>query len=122
MLLLCSCTNGEMAFLSQQQEKEEKEKEEKKPGSRSSSKSKLSLRAPDDPTSDDQPAPIQEEEEVYWPVSLGTALSIVIRIIGGYKDMYLPVTFKCTQEFVLMTFHSCTSGGVYVPCVYLRAR
>ena len=111
-----------MAFPLQQQEKEEKEKEEKKPGSRSSSKSKLSLRAPDDPASDDQPAPIQEEEEVYWPVSLRTAVSVVIGIIGGYKDIYLPVTFKCTQEFVLMTFRSFTSGGVYVPCIYSHAR
>ena len=24
----------------------------------------------------------------------------------GHKDIYLPVTFKCTQEFVLVTFHS----------------
>ena len=22
-----------------------------------------------------------------------------------YKDIYSPVTFKCTQEFVLVTFH-----------------
>ena len=24
----------------------------------------------------------------------------------GYKDIYLPVTLKCAQEFVLVTFHS----------------
>lgn len=58
-----------MLFVFQQQEKEEKEKEEKKPGSRSSSKSKLSVRAGDDPVTEDQPTPIQEEEEPYWPVS-----------------------------------------------------
>ena len=26
--------------------------------------------------------------------------------IQGYKDIYLPMTFKCTQEFVLVTLHS----------------
>ena len=26
--------------------------------------------------------------------------------IGGYKDIYSPVTFKRTQEFVLVTFRS----------------
>ena len=24
----------------------------------------------------------------------------------GYKDIYSPMTFKCTQEFVFVTFHS----------------
>ena len=28
------------------------------------------------------------------------------RCIQGYKDIYSPVTFKCTQEFVLVTFHT----------------
>ena len=27
-------------------------------------------------------------------------------LMQGYKDIYLPVTCKCTQEFVLVTFHS----------------
>ena len=26
--------------------------------------------------------------------------------IGSYKDTYYPMTFKCTQEFVSVTFHS----------------
>ena len=26
--------------------------------------------------------------------------------IQGYKHIYSPMTFKCTQEFVLVTFHS----------------
>ena len=26
-------------------------------------------------------------------------------LMQGYKDIYLPVTCKCTQEFVLVTFH-----------------
>ena len=26
--------------------------------------------------------------------------------IHGHKDIHSPVTFKCTQEFVLVTFHS----------------
>ena len=26
--------------------------------------------------------------------------------VQGYKDIYLPVTLKCIQEFVLVAFHS----------------
>ena len=26
--------------------------------------------------------------------------------VQGYNDIYSPVTFKCTQEFVSVTFHS----------------
>ena len=26
--------------------------------------------------------------------------------IQGYKDIYSPMTLKCTQEFVLVTLHS----------------
>ena len=26
--------------------------------------------------------------------------------IQGYKNIYSPMTFKCTQEFILVTFHS----------------
>ncbi|KAL8578119.1 hypothetical protein ACOMHN_055439 [Nucella lapillus] len=54
-------------FTQKKHEKEEKEKEEKKPGSRSSSKSKLSQRAADEPSSDEPPIPIKEEEEPFWP-------------------------------------------------------
>ena len=40
--------------------------------------------------------------------------------LNKYKDIYLPVTLKCPQEFVSATFHSC--GGItdetwqYKPC------
>ena len=36
-------------------------------------------------------------------------LVLVASCSQGYKDIYLPVTFKCTQEFVvdcMETFHS----------------
>ena len=32
--------------------------------------------------------------------------AFVCIFIHGYKDVYLPVTSKPTQEFVLVTFHS----------------
>ena len=42
--------------------------------------------------------------------------------IQGYKDIYLPVTFKCTQKFVLVMFHSysvLTNGqNITVSCVW----
>ena len=33
-------------------------------------------------------------------------VTIVFLFNLGYKDIYSPVTFKCTQEFVLVTFRS----------------
>ena len=31
-------------------------------------------------------------------------LPMLENILQGYKDIYSPVIFKCTQEFVLVTF------------------
>ena len=41
---------------------------------------------------------------VIWDVIFG--FSFYRSEIQGYKDIYSPMTFKCTQEFVLVTFNS----------------
>ena len=41
-----------------------------------------------------------------------------LETIQEYKDIYLPMTFKCTQEFVLVTLHSI----VLLICIDKKAR
>ena len=35
----------------------------------------------------------------------------VLGVWEGYRDIYSPITFRCTQEFVLVTFHSYSALG-----------
>ena len=36
----------------------------------------------------------------------GAVLMVKVTVLGGYKDIYLPVTLKCGLEFVFVALHS----------------
>ena len=36
----------------------------------------------------------------------GAVLVVKVTVLGGYKDIYLPVTLKCGLEFVFVALHS----------------